>query len=350
MSKTRIIATIGPSSRSGPVLLRMAKAGLDVARINFSHSDHEEAGLSIKLVRGLFKEDKKILLLGDLEGHRIRIGKLKRGKPLELKEGSPFRLLQDNSFEGQKDTAAFDYGGPIGDIRAGQEIYIDDGLIALKVLAVDEKSKTLETRVLFGGELKEFKGVNIPGARLHFGGLTEKDRQDISFAASMGMDFIAQSFVRSAGDIVDVKKAIAAEKRSNGLRRKPLVIAKIENWDGIRNIDAIIKVSDGIMIARGDMGVSIPVKEVPFVQKEIISRCNRQKKPVITATQMLESMVSSRLPTRAEVSDVANAVLDGTDYAMLSAETAVGAFPAESVAMMDAIIEAAERWKRCRKY
>ncbi|MFA5038293.1 MAG: pyruvate kinase [Candidatus Omnitrophota bacterium] len=339
MPKTKIIATIGPSSRSASVLGQMIRRGLDVVRLNFSHATHEECAAVVKIVR---KASRKILVLGDLEGHRIRIGRLKGGKPLFLKKGNIFWLTRDNGQLGRDGKASFDYEGPLSDIRPGHTIYIDDGLIALNVLSVSVRQGLLKTRILVDGVLRQFKGINIPGARLHFGGLSQKDRQDIAFAVSCGMDFLAQSFVRTARDLSEVKKELSFAGR------RCRVVAKIENKEGIKNIASILKVSDGIMVARGDMGVSIPLQDVPFVQKEIIALCNRESKPVITATQMLERMVSERIPTRAEVSDIANAVLDGTDYVMLSAETAAGLYPVEAVDMMNKVIQAAERWKRCR--
>ncbi|MDD5019235.1 MAG: pyruvate kinase [Candidatus Omnitrophica bacterium] len=341
MVKTKIIATLGPASSSPSVLRRMMRAGLDVVRLNFSHATTQQSLRLIRMVRRLNKQERRrILILGDLEGHRIRVGRLKNHQPLDLRRGRTLWLIQEPGFIGSGDRAGFDYEGPIRDIRKGHRIFIDDGLIGLEVESVS--GRTLKTRVVFPGILKEFKGINIPEARLHFGGLSEQDRQDIVFAAGQRLDFLAQSFVRSAGDVLDVRRVLA---RQGGTSR---LVAKIENADGIRNIDEIMEVSDGIMVARGDMGVSIPVEDVPIVQKDIIRRCNRKGKPVITATQMLEHMTVERIPTRAEVTDVANAVLDGSDYVMLSAETAAGKYPVEAVDMMNRIIKATEGWRRCR--
>lgn len=341
MVKTKILATIGPASRSLTVLRRMMRAGLDVVRLNFSHATHAECLETIRIVRHLNRRyGRHIRILGDLEGHRIRIGRLRDHKPLALRKGQVLWLVGDAGFVGEGNRVAFDYEGPIRDIHRGHRIFIDDGLIALDVLSVSRR--TLKTRVLFDGTLKEFKGMNIPQARLHFGGLSSKDKEDIAFAAAHGLDFVAQSFVRTASDMRVVRRVLVRHK---GRAR---LVAKIENADGIRNIDSIIGVSDAVMVARGDMGVSIPIEDVPVVQKEIIRKCNARRKPVITATQMLEHMTVERIPTRAEVSDVANAVLDGSDYVMLSAETAAGKYPVEAVVLMNKIIRVTEEWRRCR--
>lgn len=335
--RTKIIATLGPSSATVSVIRKMMRAGLDVVRLNFSHGTLKEHRDRIRIVRRLNKLYRRHLrILGDLEGHRIRIGLLKDHAPLELKKGGMFWLIQKEII-GEGDAAGFDYPGPICDIKKGLTIYIDDGSIALKVLAVSRK--TLKTSVVAPGLLKEHKGINIPGARLEFCGMTLKDKGDIEFAVREKLDFLAQSFVRTAGDVKEVRERV--EGRLPGCQ----IIAKIENQEGIRHIDKIIEASDGIMVARGDMGVCIPIYEVPIVQKEIIKKCNHKKRFVITATQMLEHMVDNRIPTRAEVTDVANAVLDGTDYCMLSAETAAGLYPAEAVDMMNKIIKFTEQAK-----
>lgn len=334
MVKTKIIATLGPASNNRIVLRKMMLQGLDVARLNFSHSSHHKHLASIRLIRDLNKKyRRRIKILGDLEGYRIRIGKLKDQKPIELKKRETIWLTQD-LIVGECDVIPFDYKGPLSDIKSGQYIYIDDGNIALVVTG--RRTKCLKTKVIIGGLLKEHKGVNIPGVKLKFRGLTEKDRRDIRFCMVNRVDYIAQSFVRTKDDILKIKEFIKP------VHPQIQIIAKIENREGIRNIDEIIEASDGIMIARGDMGVSIPIYEVPFVQKDIIKRCNQAGKFVITATQMLESMTDNIRPTRAEVTDVANAILDGSDYLMLSAETAVGRHPAEVVAMMNRIIKFTE--------
>lgn len=334
---TKIIATLGPSSDSPGVIARMMAAGLDVARLNFSHGTLQEHQGRIQLVRRLNSQLRRhIRILGDLEGHRIRVGALKDHRPLELKKGRIFWLFQ-KQMQGEGDSAGFDYEGPICDIKKGHHIYIDDGTIALRVIAVSRQ--TLKTEVVVAGILKEYKGINIPDAQLHFSGLTRKDKADIEFAIAQKLDYIAQSFVRCARDVKEVKDRF--KKKLPDCQ----MIAKIENREGINHIDRIIDVSDGIMIARGDMGVSIPVYEVPVVQKEIIKKCNHKRKMVITATQMLEHMVDHLMPTRAETTDVANAVLDGSDFVMLSAETAAGEYPVEAVTMMNKIIKFTEASK-----
>jgi len=242
--------------------------------------------------------------------------------------------LTQQKLKGTQEKIPFDYQGSLQDIKKGQYIFIDDGNIVLEVIGRDKDS--LKTRVVVGGLLQENKGVNIPEAILEFGGISRKDIQDIFFCEKHGIEYIAQSFVRTKQDILDVRNLLTAEARCR-------VVAKIENGEGIKNIDEIIEVSDGIMIARGDMGVSLPIYEIPLIQKMIIKKCNRAGKFVITATQMLESMTENLRPTRAEVADVANAIIDGTDFVMLSAESAVGKYPVETVSMMNDIIKFTEK-------
>lgn len=332
MAKTKIIATLGPVSSKKGVLKQMMAAGADVFRLNFSHGTKEERLRRIKLVRELSRrKHRDIKLLGDLRGHRIRIGALPA--PLELYKNRNL-WLTPNKEDVSKGMVHFDYQGPLSTIPDGQLIYIDDGNICLKVTG--RTSHSLKTKVVVGGLLKAHKGVNIPGAKLQFGRIDPKDIADILFCQKHGVEYIAQSFVESKKEILEVQEVLG---RKHGRR----IIAKIESKEGIRNIDEIIKVSDGVMVARGDMGVSLPIYEIPMVQKMIIKKCNRAGKFVITATQMLESMVTNLRPTRAEVSDVANAILDGSDFVMLSGESAVGKYPVEAVAMMDSIIRFTER-------
>lgn len=332
--KTKIICTIGPSSGSPTVLRKMMLAGMDIARLNFSHGSWSDHAGYIETIRGLNeKYHRHIRILQDLEGFRIRVGSFADPAGIALAKHTIVWLTQENLI-GDASLIPFDYEGPLTDIRTGQHVYIDDGNIDL--LVVKREKKRLKAKVVVGGKLKTHKGVNIPGARLHFKGLTEKDIRDIQFGVENKVDFIAQSFIRDAGDVRAVRRRILKLSAACG------VIAKVENKDGIRHIDEIIDASDGIMIARGDMGVSIPICEVPIVQKMIIRKCNMKKKFVITATQMLESMTENIRPTRAETTDVANAILDGTDYVMLSAETAAGKYPTESVAMMNGIIKFTE--------
>jgi len=318
----------------------MVFAGMDVARLNFSHGEQNEQFQCITLIREINRKYRRhIKILGDLEGYRIRIGRLVESKPVEIKKRQIIWLTQGDII-GEGDTIPFDYRGNLSDIKAGQYIYIDDGNIVLRVTA--HKKGCLKTEVIIGGMLKERKGVNIPKARLKFSGLTAKDKMDIRFCMANQFDYIAQSFVRTKDDILKVREAL------KGYLPRIQVIAKIENREGIKNIDEIIKASDGIMIARGDMGVSIPIYEIPIVQKEIIKKCNGAGKFVITATQMLESMTENLIPTRAEVTDVANAIIDGSDYLMLSAETAVGRYPVEAAQMMNQIIKFTEHSRLSR--
>jgi pyruvate kinase len=331
MVKTKIICTLGPASSAETVVRKMMLAGMDVARLNFSHGSTQELAHRINLIRSLnAKYRRRIKILGDLQGHRIRIGDLLA--PLVFNKRQIIWLTKEK-IKGSGPIIPFDYQGPLRDIKMGQNIFIDDGNIALEVIG-HSKNK-LKTKVVIGGLLKEHKGVNIPEAKLNFGGISKKDIQDTLFCQRYGMDYIAQSFVRSSKDVLEVRGLL----REGSPTR---VIAKIENRQGIENIDDIIQAADGIMIARGDMGVSLPIYEVPIIQKMLIKKCNRAGKFVITATQMLESMTENPRPTRAEVTDVANAIIDGTDFVMLSAESAVGKYPVEAVSMMNNIIKFTE--------
>jgi len=335
MVKTKIICTLGPASSNGAVVRKMIAAGMDVARINFSHGSFQERRHSVAMLRRLNKKYRRhIKILGDLEGFRIRIGDLKGGGPLELKKRQAL-FLTNRPVAGDCRTVPFDYKGSLTDIKKGSFIYIDDGTIMLRVKA--SKKLLLTTEVIVPGVLQGHKGVNIPDAELKFGGLSLKDKECINFCAFHNFEYIAQSFVRTREDILEIRNYL------KGSRVPIKLIAKIENRQGIMNIEEILGVCDGIMIARGDMGVSLPIYEIPVVQKVIISKCNREKIPCITATQMLESMTEHSRPTRAEVTDVANAILDGTDFVMLSAETAVGKYPVECVRMMNDIIRFTEQ-------
>jgi len=330
--KTRILATLGPASSSPSMLRKLYAAGLDAVRLNFSHGANSEHAARVALVRELNRKLRRhILILQDLKGNRIRIGRLPA--PLELKKRQRVVLVQANAAK-RAGEIPFDYRGSLKVIKKGHFVYIDDGNIALEVKAVNRASLTCE--VAAGGTLKERKGVNIPLARLDFPLLSGEDRADIAFGLTLKPDFIAQSFVRDAADV----KAVARLVRPHLPGCK--IIAKIEAREAIKNLEEIAGAADGIMVARGDMGVMFPLWEVPMLQKRIIKLCNRLGKPVITATQMLETMTANPIPTRAEVSDVANAVLDGTDYVMLSAETAAGKYPAEAVRMMNQIVKHTE--------
>ncbi|MBI5872980.1 MAG: pyruvate kinase [Candidatus Omnitrophica bacterium] len=336
MPETKTIATLGPASDDPTILRKMMLAGMDVARLNFSHGTHPEHQRRIENIRALNKKYRRhIRILQDLEGYRIRIGRLKYApsKQIQLKKQQIVFLTNKENIS-TKEVIPFDYPGSLNDFKTGQLIYVDDGLISLQV-----KSKTkyyLKIEVLIPGVLKEHKGINIPDIRLKFQDLTEKDKTDMGFGIKNSVDFIAQSFVRGKKDILNIRRFLG----SFSCR----IIAKIENREGIKNIDEILDVSDGIMIARGDMGVSLPIYEVPVWQKILIKKCKEQKKFVITATQMLETMTERARPTRAEVSDVAGAIFDGSNYVMLSAETATGLYPVESVAMMNNIIKFTEEY------
>ncbi|MBA2123975.1 pyruvate kinase [bacterium Unc6] len=333
MVRTKIICTLGPASSNETVVRKMMQAGMDVARLNFSHGKPQELLHRINLIRLLnVKYRRRINLLGDLQGRRIRIGGLVSA--LELKKRQIVWLAQQK-IKGKNVCILFDYRGPLSGIKVGQQIFIDDGNIALEVIG--RSVQVLKTKVISGGILKEHKGVNIPGARLEFGGMSQKDVQDISFCEKYGFAYIAQSFVRTKSDILEVRRMLKPGSPCQ-------VIAKIECREGIKNIDEIIKISDGVMIARGDMGISVPIYEIPIIQKMIIKKCNRSQKFVITATQMLENMTENPRPTRAEVTDVANAIIDGTDFVMLSAESAVGKYPVSAVVMMNNIIKFTEKF------
>ncbi len=335
MPRTKIVATLGPASNNAPVLRKMFAAGLDVVRLNSSHGTHQQHLASIELVRQLNKKYKRhIRIMQDLEGFRIRVGRFKGTRTRELKNRTIVWLTRDTASSGSK-TIPFDYQGDLSAIKANQPIFIDDGNLILRVKSTSTNS--VKTVVIEGGILKERKGINMPETNLEFEGITEKDKKDIEFGIQQGMEYIALSFVRDENDVRQAAELIKPRLP------KCQIVAKIESRQAIENIDQIIDAADGIMIARGDMGIAIPIQEVPIIQKRIIKKCNKAKKFVITATQMLEHMTEHSRPTRAEVTDVANAILDGTDFVMLSAETAVGRFPYQSVLMMNEIIKFTER-------
>ena len=335
MPRTKIIATLGPVSSNYSVLRKMFAAGLDVVRLNFSHGSHKQHLDSIKLVRRLNRKYKRhIRIMQDLEGFRIRIGRFKGAKTRFLKNRTVVWLSNEAEACGPR-TIPFDYKGDLGRIKPKQLIYIDDGNMVLRVKSTSVNS--IKAIVVEGGVLKERKGINIPDVDLGFEGITEKDRRDIEFGIKHRVDYIALSFVRDENDIRQA--AVLIKPRLPNCR----LVAKIENRQAIENIDGIIEAADGIMIARGDMGVAVPIHEVPIIQKRIIRKSNAAGKFVITATQMLEHMTEHSRPTRAEVADVANAIIDGTDFVMLSAESAVGRFPYQSVLMMNDIIKFTEK-------
>lgn len=334
MAKTKIICTIGPASNRETVLRKMIMAGMDVARFNFSHGTHPEHKKAIELVRNLNRKYRRhIRILQDLEGYRIRIGRLKQPGGVPLKRRQEV-FLTNRDVLGSGSLIPFDYEGPLKDIRRGSHIFIEDGKIVL--LVKKSSRKKLKAEVIVPGVIKDQKGINIPEVNLRFKGLTAKDRLDLYFGLKEKVDYIAQSFVRDEKDVLPIRDIIRRHRADS------LLIAKIENRQGINNIDRILDVVDGIMVARGDMGVCVPIYQIPVLQKIIIKKCIKRKKFVITATQMLESMTQNPLPTRAEVTDVANAVIDGTDFVMLSEETAAGNHPQEAVKIMNQIIKFTE--------
>ena len=335
MVKTNIIATLGPASSTETVLRKMFVAGIDAVRLNFSHGNHKEHLSRIRLIRTLNKKMRRaIKIMQDLEGYRIRVGRL--AHPLELKKRKILYLTQEET-AGTRQMVSFDYEGALGPIKVGTEIFIDDGKIVLEVIA--KEKKRLKTKVVVAGILRAHKGINIPQVKLEFSALTEKDKKDVKVAIKEKLDYVAQSFVRSAQDLKMLKKIVLSEHKSCKF------FAKIENREALKNLDKIIDEADGTIVARGDLGICIPIYKVPILQKEIIKKCRRKRKPVVVATQMLDSMTENNIPTRAEVSDVANAIFDGATHLMLSGETAVGICPQGVVEMMNKIIKYTEQYK-----
>jgi len=335
-AKTKIICTIGPAINSADMLVELSKAGMDVVRLNFSHGTYDEHLNNINNIKSASNIlGTPIPILMDLCGPKLRVGVIEDGT--YLKEGDTIKITTENII-GNKNIISTNYENLTKDIKPGDMILIDDGLIKLKAIDVSDKIITCE--VIYGGQLKSKKGINLPNVNLSIPSITEKDLKDIEFGLKNNVDFIALSFVRHHTDILKLKKIIS----DKGFTRP--IIAKIEKPEAINDIDAIIQESDMVMVARGDLGVEMNTEEVPLLQKMIIEKCNYYAKPVITATQMLESMVNNPRPTRAEASDVANAVLDGTDAVMLSAETSVGLYPLNAVKIMDSIVRKIEGKRR----
>jgi len=335
-AKTKIICTIGPAINSADMLVELSKAGMDVVRLNFSHGTYDEHLNNINNIKSASNIlGTPIPILMDLCGPKLRVGVIEDGT--YLKEGDTIKITTENII-GNKNIISTNYENLTKDIKPGDMILIDDGLIKLKAIDVSDKIITCE--VIYGGQLKSKKGINLPNVNLSIPSITEKDLKDIEFGLKNNVDFIALSFVRHHTDILKLKKIISDKGFT-----KP-IIAKIEKPEAINDIDAIIQESDMVMVARGDLGVEMNTEEVPLLQKMIIEKCNYYAKPVITATQMLESMVNNPRPTRAEASDVANAVLDGTDAVMLSAETSVGLYPLNAVKIMDSIVRKIEGKRR----
>jgi pyruvate kinase len=330
--RAKIVATIGPASRSAEVLRALIESGMDVARVNFSHGTQEEHAETISTIRQLAAQaSKPVAILGDLQGPRIRIGDI--ANPITVEPG------QDVTFAPEGEARAGDvpitYGALAQDVRLGSRVLVDDGNIEFTVAKIDGRRVVLRT--VFGGAIRSHKGINLPGVDVSAPSLTEKDRADVAFGIAHDVDYFALSFVRRAEDVQALKALLP-----KGL----LVVAKIEKDSALKNIDSLVRAADAVMVARGDLGVELPYEAVPLVQKNLISLCNSLGRPVITATQMLESMITHARPTRAEASDVANAVLDGTDAVMLSAETAAGEYPTHAVRAMRRIVTEIEKYPR----
>lgn len=325
--RTKIVATIGPATSSADVLRRLIEAGATTLRLNFSHGTHEDHQRNIRLIRQIsFELNQPVGILQDLQGPKIRLGKFENG-PITLAKGDPY-ILTSKFMAGTQDMSCVTYDPLADEVPEGSTILLDDGRVEMFVESVNKAARQLHCRVVVGGVLSNNKGVNFPGVYLSIKAMTDKDREDLIFGLDQGVDWIALSFVRNPQDVLELKELI-----SNAGKHVP-VISKIEKHEAIEQMEAILSISDGVMVARGDLGVELPAEDVPILQKRLISTANRLGIPVITATQMLDSMVSNPRPTRAEISDVANAILDGTDAVMLSNETAVGKFPVEAVETM----------------
>jgi len=334
MRRSKIVCTLGPASSSPERIGALIEAGMDVVRLNFSHGEQEQHHKTLQIVRAeAEKRNRAVAVLLDLQGPKIRAGKFSSGG-IELKKGNEFVITTDTSVVGDEHRVSTTYAGLPGDVKPGDRILLDDGYLGLTVTDVSDTEVT--TKVVTGGMLKDRKGINLPGVQVSAPSLTEKDRSDLAFGVRIGVDFIALSFVRSPEDILEARLLATI-----GDRHIP-IIAKIEKPEAIERLEGIIEVADGIMVARGDLGVELGPEKVPLAQKRIIELTNRAGGIVITATQMLESMIGNPRPTRAEASDVANAVLDGTDALMLSGETAVGKYPVEAVRTMSRIINEIE--------
>lgn len=334
MRKTKIVCTMGPATEKDEVLEQLILGGMNVARLNFSHGDHESHKKTMNRIKGLReKSEIPVAILLDTKGPEIRLKGFKEGFA-ELEEGQEFTLKTDETL-GDKNQAGITYENLYKDVKCGSRILIDDGLVEMKVLQIN--GTDIVCRVVNGGRISDKKGINVPGINLSMPYVSEKDRQDIIFGIEQDVDFVAASFVREAEDVIQIRK-ILDDNGGKGIK----IISKIENEQGVKNIDEIIENSDGIMVARGDMGVEIPGEEVPIVQKMIIKKVYEAGKQVITATQMLDSMMKNPRPTRAETADVANAIYDGTSAIMLSGETAAGAYPVEALKTMVRIAERTE--------
>ena len=342
--RTKIICTLGPSSSDQETIRRLIAAGMDVARLNFSHGSHKDHERTIKRVREAARQEGRMVpVLQDLQGPKIRVGEVQSGGVL-IHEGEQLTLTAQPVENGSQNRVHINYPTLVQDVDVGGRILLDDGLLELKITDVHEGKDEVVTEVVVGGPLRSRKGVNLPHIRNTTPSLTKKDRHDLEFGLSLDVDLIALSFVRNEADVANLTERVKKSGKQVG------IVAKIEKPEAVRNIDEIIQVADGIMVARGDMGIEMPMAQVPGTQKTIIHRCLAAARPVITATQMLESMIENPRPTRAEASDVANAVLDGSDAVMLSGETAVGKHPVRVVEVMAQIIDEAEQLRRQLHY
>jgi pyruvate kinase len=338
MRYAKIVCTLGPASNSEEKIAALIQAGMNVARVNFSHGTHDDHATTIERLRRVAKRlDKPVAILQDLQGPKIRTGTLRGGEAVELKEGERCTLTT-RQVAGSAQEVSTTYAGLPNDVRPGARLLLDDGKMELRVEKVD--GPDVVTTVVHGGLLREHKGINMPGVVVGVASLTDKDRDDLAFGIGQQVDYVAISFVQKPEDVANVKRAIV--EIDHRAARLP-VIAKLEKPSALDNLEAIVDIADGVMVARGDMGVELSPQRVPTAQKCIIEAANRKWKFVITATQMLESMMTNPIPTRAEASDVANAVYDGTDAVMLSGETAMGQYPVETVKMMSSIVEEAEQ-------
>lgn len=339
MKKTKIVATVGPASESEEMLIELAKAGVNVFRLNFSHGTHEEHKVRIDRIRKINMEHGfHCAILQDLQGPKIRVGRMEGGNDgVMLEQGSKF-VFKNGDILGNASMASTPYDGMYKDVSIGDRILMDDGKLEVKVVEIDADSRDVITEVVYGGLLKQKKGVNLPNTNISQPSVTDKDKADLDFGLANDVDWVALSFVRTAAEIIEIKDYI----KSKGSQAK--VIAKMEKPEAIKNMDSIIEATDGVMVARGDLGVEMPSEEVPIIQKTLVSKCQLAAKPVIVATQMLESMIESPTATRAEVGDVANAVLEGADAVMLSAESASGKYPILAVETMTKTIRHIEEF------
>ena len=335
IKKTKIVATLGPSSSKSKIIEKMILEGVNVFRFNFSHEDYELVKEKIKIIRSIDQKLKtSSSILGDLQGPKIRLGKIE--EKCEILSGEEYEFFTDKEFIGNKNKAYINYNKFAKDLSKGEDILIDDGKLIFKVISSDKKS-IVKTKVIQGGVLKSNKGVNLPNTKISLPALTKKDLDDAKFIFKNDFDWIALSFVRTKNDILDLKKLM-----KKYIDHEIPIIAKIEKPGAIKNIKEIIEFSDGLMVARGDLGIEVPAEEVPLIQKELVIKAKSSRIPIIIATQMMESMIENLSPSRAEVNDVANSVMDGADAVMLSGETSVGNYPVEVVKSMSSIIKAVE--------